>query len=185
MSETDNANGPKMETTVVVQTEKKSLGYIIAKSIGGVIGSLLFAVAVGFILLNFTDKGEELKAKYERQCDSTKYDLDSGIEFCRWYIAQFGRAPSSAREVKEYQDARLRESLNRSLNRKMVVAGQTLRAPLSFGPGPLWNGTDGFGHDVKIEVDTSARKIKLTSPGLIPVSGDIPGFLDYVREGDY
>lgn len=113
-----------------------------------------------------TPVGQEQLTKYKRCCRETDESLNDGVNFCRFYIECFGRPPASSDEIVKFQMNRIGKN----------PYGRNV---------PYWNGKDGFGHDVKIQLNEHTRKIRLVSPGLLPFSGDIPFFFDYILETSY
>lgn len=165
-------NVPKMETNIVFEAPQKTVAQTIGVWLVKIVISVVVLFCGAYVFLNFTSNGEELKTKYEKSCRETTKLLDDGIHFCRFYISYFGHPPASQDEVINFQTERLRNPFKQY----RLPDGRNL---------PYWNAKDGFGHEIDIHVNPKSRTIRLTSPGLVPISGDMPGFFDYVREASY
>lgn len=172
--EADSAQGraPRMNTNITFEAPKKTLAQEIVVWTVRLAVTLTMLAAGAYVFFNLTPAGEELKHKYEKRCRETDELLDDGIEFCRFYISYFGRPPTSAEDVQKFQVERLMHPFTQYH---------------AEGGGILtyWNGKDGFGHEVKIQVNPQTRTIKLTSPGALPLTGNKPAIFDYVREASY
>lgn len=162
----------KVETRIVFEAPQKSVGQAIIVWLIRSVVSLILLACAAYALLFFTPAGEEMRYKYEKRCRETYQSLSDGIDFCRFYISYFGRAPASSKEVLNFQSKRL----TTPFTQYRLQDGRNL---------PYWNCKDGFGHEIDIQINPQTRTIKLTSPGFIPLSGDMPCIFDYIREDIY
>lgn len=161
-----------METKIVFEAPRKSVAQAVAIGLVRFAIGLTIAIAVGYIFLNFTPAGEELKDKYERKCGETRQQLDEGVEFCQAYNLLFGHPPASRKEVLDFQVSRMMHPMTKYC----MADGRIL---------PYWNAKDGFGREIEIQTNPGNRTIKLVSHGILPLDGDTPGLFDCVREGKY
>ncbi len=173
-SGTENIQGnvPKMETNIVFEAPQKTVAQTIGVWLVKTVISLVVLFCGGYVFLNFTANGVELKAKYEKNCRETMKLLDDGIDFCRFYISHFGHPPASPKEVIKFQT----ERIGNPFKQYRLPDGRNL---------PYWNAKDGFGHEIDIQVNPQSRTIRLTSPGIVPISGNMPAFFNCVREASY
>ncbi|MGN0846679.1 MAG: hypothetical protein ACI4RA_04760, partial [Kiritimatiellia bacterium] len=170
-TEVNPPDTPRMETNIVFEAPKKSVGQSIATVFIEILIGLAIFAGLAYAFLNFTSDGEKLKYKYECKSRDTIKSLNDGLEFCRFYASYKGHPPSKD-EVFEI----LMERIRNPRTQYRLPSGKTL---------PYWNAKDGFGHDISIDVNPQTRTIKLTSPGILPLPGDKPCFFNVIRETSY
>ena len=170
--ESHRAKEPRMETNIVFESPRKSIGQTIVTGFLETAAALAAIALLGWLFLNCTPAGEELMDKYERKSRETVEALDDGVKFCRFYASYTGHPPSSGDEVVNFQV----ERMSNPFRQYHLPTGEIL---------PYWNAKDGFGHDIDIQVNPQTRRIKLTSPGFLPLSGEKPGIFNVTRETTY
>ena len=168
----NSADATRVETKIVFEAPRKSMGQTIVIWIIETIIGLAIVAGLGYAFLNFTPAGEELKVKYERSSRKTIESLDEGVEFCRFYASYMGHPPASQDEVLRFQ----KERIANPYRQYFLSSGERV---------PYWNARDGFGHVIQIDINPNTRTVRLTSPGLLPISGDKPGFFNITHETSY
>ena len=150
-NEPRQVGAPTMETNIVFETQRKSIGQAIIVWLVRTVIGLTIVAGLGYAFLNFTPAGEEMKDKYERGSRRTVEVLDQGVAFCRAYASRVGHPPSSTEEIQKFQKERLLKPFGGAFSS-------------SERGVPYWYPKDGFGHDIDIQSNPQTRKIKLTPP---------------------